>query len=483
MSHHDHAPRLADNFFTRRDFLRRCGMGMGTLALGSVLGQTLGVKAAETPDLNPLLPKSPQFPGKAKRVIHLFMNGGPSHVDTFDPKPQLTKYHGKELPVHLNTERKTGAAFGSPFNFQKYGESGIEVSDLFAKTAESIDDICVIRSMQADVPNHEPSLMLMNCGESRMIRPSMGSWVTYGLGSENQNMPGFITMCPGGYPIQESQNWQSAFLPGVFQGTYIDTKNTEIDKLIENIRNTYVTTKEQRSQLDLLKQLNVEHENRRQKDAQLEARVESFELAYRMQMDAADAFDIGREPQHIRDLYGPGVQGRQMLIARRLIERGVRFVQIWHGAGQPWDSHDDIEKNHRRLAEECDQGIGALLKDLKQRGMLEDTLVIWGGEFGRTPTVELPTPGSNQGKINGRDHNNHGFTMWLAGGGVKGGYVHGATDEFGFAAAENPVHVHDLHATILRLLGFDHEKLTYRYAGRDFRLTDVHGKVVDDIIA
>jgi len=483
MSHHDHAPRLADNFFTRRDFLRRCGMGMGTLALGSVLGQTLGVKAAETPDLNPLLPKSPQFPGKAKRVIHLFMNGGPSHVDTFDPKPQLTKYHGKELPVHLNTERKTGAAFGSPFNFQKYGQSGIEVSDLFAKTAESIDDICVIRSMQADVPNHEPSLMLMNCGESRMIRPSMGSWVTYGLGSENQNMPGFITMCPGGYPIQESQNWQSAFLPGVFQGTYIDTKNTEIDKLIENIRNTYVTTKEQRSQLDLLKQLNVEHENRRQKDAQLEARVESFELAYRMQMDAADAFDIGREPQHIRDLYGPGVQGRQMLIARRLIERGVRFVQIWHGAGQPWDSHDDIEKNHRRLAEECDQGIGALLKDLKQRGMLEDTLVIWGGEFGRTPTVELPTPGSNQGKINGRDHNNHGFTMWLAGGGVKGGYVHGATDEFGFAAAENPVHVHDLHATILRLLGFDHEKLTYRYAGRDFRLTDVHGKVVDDIIA
>jgi hypothetical protein len=483
MSHHDHAPRLADNFFTRRDFLRRCGMGMGTLALGSVLGQTLDLKAAEAPDLNPLLPKAPQFPGKAKRVIHLFMNGGPSHVDTFDPKPQLTKYNGKELPVHLNTERKTGAAFGSPFNFQKYGQSGIEVSDLFAKTAESIDDICVIRSMQADVPNHEPSLMLMNCGESRMIRPSMGSWVTYGLGSENQNMPGFITMCPGGYPIQESQNWQSAFLPGVYQGTYIDTRNTEIDKLIENIRNTYVTTKEQRGQLDLLKQLNIEHENRRQKDAQLEARVESFELAYRMQMDAADAFDIGREPQHIRDLYGPGVQGRQMLIARRLIERGVRFVQVWHGAGQPWDSHDDIEKNHRRLAEECDQAIGALLKDLKQRGMLEDTLVIWGGEFGRTPTVELPTPGSNQGKINGRDHNNHGFTVWMAGGGVKGGYVHGATDEFGFAAAENPVHVHDLHATILRLLGFDHEKLTYRYAGRDFRLTDVHGKVVDDIIA
>ena len=483
MSEHDHAPRLDDQFFTRRDFLHRCGMGMGALAFGSVLGQTLAVSAADAPDLNPLMPKAPQFPGKAKRVIHLFMNGGPSHVDTFDPKPQLTKYHGRELPMHLNTERKTGAAFGSPFSFQKYGRSGIEVSELFAKTAESIDDICVIRSMQADVPNHEPSLLLMNCGEARMIRPSMGSWVTYGLGSENQNMPGFITMCPGGYPIQESQNWQSGFLPGVYQGTYIDTKHTELDKLIENIRNTYVTSKEQRAQLDLLKHLNNEHENRRQKDTQLEARVQSFELAYRMQMDAADAFDIGREPQHIRDLYGAGVQGRQMLIARRLMERGVRFVQIWHGAGQPWDSHDDIEKNHRRLAEECDQAIGALLKDLKQRGMLEDTLVIWGGEFGRTPTVELPTPGSNQGKINGRDHNNHGFTMWMAGGGVKGGHVHGATDEFGFAAAEKPVHVHDLHATILRLLGFDHEKLTYRYAGRDFRLTDVHGKVVDEIIA
>jgi hypothetical protein len=483
MSHH--APRPDDLFFSRRKFLQHCGMGLGGLALGSILGQALGLQAgASETNLNPLLPKTPHFPVKAKRVIHLFMNGGPSHVDTFDPKPSLTKYNGKELPMHLATERKTGAAFASPFAFEKRGKSGIEVSELFAKTAESIDDICVIRSMYANVPNHEPSLMLMNCGEARLVRPSLGSWLTYGLGSENQNMPGFITMCPGGYPIQESQNWQSGFLPGVYQGTYIDTKNTDLDKLIENIRNSSVSSKEQRAQLDLLQQLNAEHLRQRQNDAQLEARVQSFELAYRMQMDAADAFDITREPAGIREMYGDGVQGRQMLIARRLIERGVRMVQVWHGQGQPWDSHDEIEKNHKRLAGECDQAIGALLKDLKQRGMLDDTLVIWGGEFGRTPTVEIATPGStNAGVKNGRDHNHHGFTMWLAGGGVKGGYVHGATDEFGFKAAENPVHVHDLHATVLRLLGFDHEKLTYRYAGRDFRLTDVHGNVVKEVIA
>ena len=456
---------------------------MGAMALGSLFGKTLGLQAAETANLNPLAPKLPHFAAKAKRVIPLFANGGPSHVDTFDPKPELTKWHGKEIPNTLPTERKTGAAYKSPFAFKKYGKSGIEVSDLFAKTAESIDDICVIRSMRADVPNHEPSLLLMNCGESRLVRPSMGSWLTYGLGSENQNMPGFIAMCPGGYPIQESQNWQSGFLPGVFQGTYIDTKHTDVDKLIENIRNDRVTLREQRDQLDLLQQLNAEHAKRRSNDAQLEARVQSFELAYRMQMDAADAFDISKEPQAIRDLYGHGTQSRQLLIARRLIERGVRFVQVWHGEGQPWDSHDDIEARHRQLAGESDQGIGALLKDLKQRGLLEETLVIWGGEFGRTPTVEMPTPGSNAGKVNGRDHNHHGFTMWLAGGGVKGGTVYGSTDEFGFKAAENPVHVHDLHATLLALLGFDHEKLTYRYAGRDFRLTDVHGKVVREIMA
>jgi hypothetical protein len=411
------------------------------------------------------------------------MNGGPSHVDTFDPKPALDKYHGQPIPLQLRTERKTGAAFRSPFTFQKHGQSGIEVSELFPHVASCIDDIAVIRSMHADVPNHEPSLMLMNCGEARLIRPSMGSWVTYGLGSENQNLPGFIAMCPGGYPIQETQNWQAAFLPGVFQGTYLDTKHTDIEKLVEHVKNNFVPLAEQRRQLDLLRRLNERHLERRQQDAQLEARIQSFELAYRMQLDAADAFDISREPRHVRDLYGPGVQGRQMLIARRLLEKGVRFIQVWHGQGQPWDNHDDIEVNHRRLAKESDQAVGALLKDLKQRGMLDETLVIWGGEFGRTPTVELPTPGANQGKTNGRDHNHYGFSVWLAGGGVKGGQAYGATDEFGFAAVENRVHVHDLHATLLRLLGFDHEKLTYHHAGRDFRLTDVHGRIIQELIA
>jgi len=412
------------------------------------------------------------------------MNGGPSHVDTVDPKPTLERMHGQPLPMsNLPTERRTGAAFRSPFKFQKYGKSGIEVSELFAKTAESIDDIAVIRSMHADVPNHEPSLLLLNCGEARLVRPSMGSWVTYGLGSDNQNLPGFIAMCPGGYPIQESQNWQAGFLPGVYQGTYIDSQFTDIEKLIENIRNNYVSGEEQRRQLDLLQSLNRRHADKRQNEAQLEARIQSYELAYRMQMDASDAFDVSKEPQYIRDMYGPGTQARQILIARRLIERGVRFVQLWHGAGQPWDNHDDLEVNHRNLARQCDQAIGALLKDLKQRGMLDETLIVWGGEFGRTPVVELPTPGANAGKVNGRDHNHWGYTTWLAGGGVKGGQVYGSTDEFGFKAAEKPVHVHDLQATILALLGFDHEKLTFRYAGRDFRLTDVHGHVVKDLIA
>lgn len=480
MGHHAFNPEHAA--LTRREFLGRCGMGMGAVSLATLLGGSLG--AAETAALtNPLAPKQPHFAPRAKRIIHIFANGGPSHVDTFDPKPSLDKFHGKEIPLQLRTERKTGAAYKSPFKFKKRGQSGIEVSELFDHVAESIDDICVMRSMHADVPNHEPSLMLMNCGDARLVRPSMGSWVTYGLGSENQNLPGFIAMCPGGYPIQESQNWQGGFLPGVYQGTYINTEHTAIEKLIENIRNHHTPLSEQRAQLDLLQKLNARHQQKRKDDAQIEARIQSFELAYRMQMDATDAFDISREPENIRKMYGEGTQARQLLIARRLLERGVRFVQVWHGAGQPWDNHDDLEVNHRRLAKESDQPIGALLKDLKQRGMLKDTLVIWGGEFGRTPTVELPTPGSNAGKINGRDHNHYGFTMWMAGGGVKGGHVHGATDEFGFQAVDKKVHIHDLHATILHLLGFDHEKLTFRHAGRDFRLTDVHGNLVKEIVA
>lgn len=473
---------------SRRELLRRSGMGFGILGLAGLMASEGMLSPDEAAGasgyINPMSPKPPQFPVRAKAVIHIFANGGPSHVDTFDPKPALEKYAGKPLPSeNLRTERKTGAAFPSPFKFKKYGQSGIEVSEIFSHVGECIDDIAVIRSMHADVPNHEPSLMLMNCGESRQVRPSMGSWVTYGLGTENQNLPGFIAMCPGGYPIKDAENWQAAFLPGAFQGTYIDSKHTEIDKLVQFIRNRDLAPIEQRRQLDLAQELNRRHAAQRQNDPALAARIHSFELAYRMQLEASDAFDVSREPKHILDMYGPGVQARQILVARRLVERGVRYVQLWHGNGQPWDNHDDLEKNHRRLAGECSQAIGALLKDLKQRGLLDQTLVIWGGEFGRTPVVELPSAGNNAGKVNGRDHNHYGFTTWLAGGGVKGGQVYGATDEFGFQAVENRVHVHDLHATLLQLLGFDHKKLTYRYAGRDFRLTDVHGEVVQALIA
>jgi hypothetical protein len=473
----------SENFVvTRRQMLGKCGMGMGALMLGSVLHDAMG-GSAQAASANPLFPKSPDFVPRTKRVIHLFMNGGPSQVDTFDPKPMLAKYAGKPVPLHYQTERKTGAAFPSMFKFQKYGSSGIEVSSLFPRVGQCVDDICIIRSMKSDLPNHEPALLLMNCGEARQVRPSMGSWITYGLGSENQSLPAFIAMCPAGYPKQESQNWQAGFLPGCYQGTFIDTQYSAADKIVQNIHNGQLTPKEQRHQLDVLRRLNRRHMELRQNESQLEARIQSFEMAYRMQAEASEAFDVSREPKHIHDLYGPGVQARQILIARRLLERGVRFVQVWTGEGIPWDSHDDIERHHRLLAKNCDQAIAALLIDLKKRGMLDDTLVIWGGEFGRTPTVELPAPGANNGHNNGRDHNSYGFTIWLAGGGVKGGHVHGATDDFGFAAVDKPVHVHDLHATLLALLGLDHLSLTYRYAGRDFRLTDVYGEVVEGIMA
>ncbi len=488
MSHHK--PRLDEHFLTRREFLSRMGNGFAMLGLAGVAGpQALAATVNAASGTNaamaqsPLAPHAPQFPAKAKRVIFLFMNGGPSQVDTFDPKPKLLEYAGKPIPLDLRTERKTGNALPSPFKFAKHGQSGIEVSDIFPNVAKHVDDMCIIRSMHADVPNHEPSLLLMNCGEARLVRPSMGSWVTYGLGTENQNLPGFIAMCPGGYPIQETQNWQSGFLPGVLAGTYIDPKHTDIEKLVSNVRNHNLTTDDQRAQLDLVQQLNARHLKQRQNDGQLESRIQSFELAYRMQSDATDAFDVDKESAETKAMYGGGDFARACLISRRLAERGVRFIQLYHGAGQPWDNHDDIESGHRSLANQSDKPIAALLTDLKRLGMLEETLVIWGGEFGRTPVVELPTPGANAGKMNGRDHNHHGFTMWMAGGGVKGGTVYGATDEFGFAAQDKPVHVHDLHATILQLLGFDHTKLTYRYAGRDFRLTDVHGNVVKALLA
>lgn len=479
-----HARKGADDFIlNRRDFLLRTGMGFGALGFTALLGAEES-RGGESSFLNPLAPKTPHFAPRAKRVVHIFLNGGCSHIDTFDPKPALEKHAGKMLPgEHLKTERPTGSAFPSPFKFEPRGRSGIEVSELFPKIAECVDDMCFIRSMRADVPNHEPSLMLMNTGDARFVRPCVGSWVTYGLGSESQNLPGFISMCPGGYPVMGAQNWQSGFLPGIYQGTYIDTRKDDIHSMIEWIRNETVSSAGQRSQLDLLREINERHRQAREDDAELEARIQSFELAYRMQIEATDAFDVRKEPPAILELYGPGVQARQLLITRRLLERGVRFVQVWHGEGQPWDNHDDLAEGHARLAQQCDQGIAAFLKDLKQRGLLQDTLVYCCGEFGRTPTVELPTPGLNRGAINGRDHNPYGFTVWLAGGGVKGGFVYGATDEFGWKAVENPVHPHDLHATILHLLGFDHERLTYRHAGRDFRLTDVHGHVVREVIA
>jgi hypothetical protein len=467
-------PFLDNLNIPRRNFLASCGMGMGLSALAQLLNGQQG---------NPMLPKGPHFAPKAKRVIHLFMNGGPSHVDTFDPKPELTKWHGKILPDEnrLSTERKTGAAYRSPFTFKKHGQSGLPVSELFPHVAKHADDLCVIRSMRADVPNHEPSLMLMNCGDGRLVRPSMGSWITYGLGTENQNLPGFVVLCPNGYPITETQNWRSAFLPGIYQGTYVNPAQKAEEAIIPNLNPARSSTR-QSKQLQLLQKLNQAHQNTRDGDDQLDSRIRSFELAYRMQMEASGAFDVTKESPRVREMYGSGVHAKQCLMARRLVERGVRFVQLWHGKDQPWDSHDQIEKNHRKLAAQCDQAIGALLQDLKERGMLEETLVLWGGEFGRTPTVELPS-GSNAGTTSGRDHNHHGFTMWMAGGGVKPGHIHGATDPFGFKAVEDPVHVHDLHATMLHLLGFDHEELTYRYAGRDFRLTDVHGKVVTPLIA
>jgi hypothetical protein len=472
---------FADRFLTRRELLQACGMGMGALAFTQLATTTS--RADDKHIVNPLAPKPPHFAPKAKRVIHLFMNGGPSQVDTFDPKPMLTKYDGKPLPIHLKTERKTGVGFGSPFKFQKYGQSGIEVSELFPNVAQHVDDLCVIRSMRTELPNHEPSLLLMNCGDQRQVRPSLGSWLTYGLGTENQNLPGFVVLCPYGYPVSGTQNWTAGFLPSVYQGTYIDSKETEVDRLIEHIRNIHSSPAQQRTQLDLLAQLNRRYQLRRQEDATIEAQIQSYELAFRMQAEATDAFDIHKEPEAMRKLYGDTLYGRELLMARRLLERGVRFVQVWQGKDQPWDSHERLAAAHGRLAKATDQAIAALLADLKQRGMLDDTLVIWGGEFGRTPVVELTGSSGGTNRADwGRDHNNHGFTMWLAGGGVKRGHVHGASDEFGFAAEESPIHVHDLHATILHLLGFDHERLTYRYAGRDFRLTDVHGVLRNELL-
>jgi hypothetical protein len=448
----------------RRNFLQTIGAGFPMAAFAATA--------------NPLGVKSPHFPAKAKRIVYLFLNGGPSQVDTFDPKPMLAKFHGQPMPKgNLKTERKTGNLMRSPFEFRRSGQSGIEVSEIFPKTAGVIDEFTVIRSMYTDRPNHEPSLMLLNSGDKLSGRPSMGSWLTYGLGTENQNLPGFVVLCSG-LPVLGHQNWASNFLPAVHQGTYINLAEKDAQKLIGHIRNANSTPEQQRFELDLLATLNRKHQAGAGADPQLEATIQAAEIAYRMQAEAPEAFDITRETDAMRARYGTSDFSRGCLIARRLLERGVRMVQVYHGNFQPWDNHDDIEI-HRPLAEQADSAIAALIQDLKASGLLEDTVVLVGGEFGRTPAVEV---GGLVKVQNGRDHNNHGFTYLVAGGGFKRGFVYGATDDFGFASVENKVHIHDLHATLLHQMGFDHTKLTYRYSGRDYRLTDVAGNVVRDLL-
>ena len=466
----EHAPRLEDAFLTRRQMLKRAGMGMGAMSLAMMLGEGLfpsraSASASETVLANPLAPKAAHFAAKAKYVIHIFAAGGPSHVDTWDPKPSLAKYADQILPG-LN-----GLAYPSAFKFQKQGQSGVEVSELFPHLGTCIDDMCVIRSMWTDVPAHEPASKFMHTGSLQLQKPSMGSWVVYGLGTANQNMPGFISLGGG-----KADYRQAAFLPSLYQGVNVNySPNMPLNQVLLNIRNQFNSSDQQERQLDLARKLNTLHAENLHKEEQLEARIESFEMAFKMQTEATDAFDITHEPPAVRSMYGQSEMGAKLMVARRLVERGVRFVQVFDGG---WDHHGNLEQGIRRKAGGIDQPAAALIKDLKQRGLLDQTLIIWGGEFGRTVTRDK---GGNANP--GRDHNGRGFCTWMAGGGVKGGTTYGETDEFGARAAVNRVHVHDLHATTLALLGFDHKKLTYRYNGRDFRFTDNFGNVVQDVIA
>jgi hypothetical protein len=428
---------------------------------------------------NPFDPKPPHFAPKAKRIIYLMLNGGLSQVDSFDRKPALDRYDGQPMPGGgpPKTESSTGNLMRSPFQFRRYGQSGIEVSEIFPQIGKAIDNFCVIRSMHTDVPNHEPSLFMANCGAIQPGRPSLGSWLTYGLGTENRNLPGFVVLCPG-TPVVGPPLWESAFLPAVFQGTYLKNAETDPYKLIQNIRPAE-NESAQRKQIALLKSLNEEHLANRQGDSQLEAAISSMETAFRMQTEAPEAFDIRKESEATRARYGDSDFGRGCLLARRLAERGVRMVQMYFGNSQPWDNHEDIHV-HRRLAGQTDPAVAALIQDLADRGLLKETLVVLGTEFGRTPAVQ----NSSTIKLHaGRDHNSYGYTILLAGGGIRGGMTYGATDDFGYHAVENKVHVHDLNATILHLMGLDHMRLTYKYSGRDFRLTDVHGNVVNKILA
>jgi hypothetical protein len=468
---------------TRREMLTRIGAGFGTLGLAGVLtdGELLSqatVNAAMS--ASPLAPKMPHFAPKAKHVIQLFMPGGPSQVDTFDYKPEIAKNQGQRpgLVDRKSLRNTKNGLMPSPFGFKQYGDCGKWVSDIFPKVGECVDDICFIHSMHTDIPEHAGAILMMNLGHLQPSRPSMGSWLAYGLGTENRDLPGFVAMSPRAQPRGKLANWGNAFLPGAFAGTYVNIANMKPDQVIRDLKNQRLPRAQQRRQADLLTKLNKLHLEQQEQDQQLEASIQTMEMAFRMQFAVPEAFDLGKETKTTLDAYGSSEYAKGCLLARRLIERGVRTVQLSHsidGYDIAWDTgHGDIKGGHAKLAKACDQGIAALLKDLKQRGLLDETLVIWGGEFGRAPTSEGQK---------GRDHDHYGFTVWMAGGGVKPGFSYGATDQFGLSAVENRVHVHDLHATILHLMGLDHKKLTYRYSGRDFRLTDVHGHVVQEVIA
>jgi hypothetical protein len=460
---------------TRRDLLRRAGGGFGMLGLAGALNAAGWL----TPAAYAGPSRGAHFAPRARRVIFLFMNGGPSHVDTFDPKPALANYASEKPADNLPRRAKAGY-MPSPFKFSPQGQSGVVMSELFPNLAARADDLCVIRSMHTDVPNHEPGLLLMNSGNQQPIRPSMGAWVSYGLGCENENLPAFVVLATR-RPVVGPQLWSSSFLPGEHQAMAVNTSDFQVDKLVTNLRRPGVASGDPREQLDLLAALNRRHLDERGGDRALEAQIAAMETAYRMQAEASEAFDISREPETIRQSYGDTNFGRSCLLARRLVEHGVRFVQVYYlspGDNQPWDTHADNDNRHRRLCADSDRATAALLGDLKARGLLDDTLVIWGGEFGRTPYAQ---PDKNNKP--GRDHHHTGFSMLVAGGGVRGGLMYGSTDELGMHAVENRVHVHDLHATVLHLLGIDHEKLTFHYSGRDFRLTDVHGTVVKGILS
>ncbi len=450
----------------RRSMLRSAGAGFGMLPLAGMLQRT-GL-AAEQPALH--------FVPKAKRVVFLFMNGAPSHVDTFDPKPKLADVAG-EQPSGMKTK---GTGFmPSPFQFSKHGESGVVMSELFPQLRHHADDLCVLRSMHTDTPNHEPGLLMMHSGNQQPTRPCLGSWVSYGLGTENENLPGFVSICPG-LPVVGPQLWSSAFLPGNHQALSVNSSDLKLESLVANLKHPSMTRAQQRQQLDLVQQLNRLQMS--SADQELDSHIRSMELAFKMQTEASEAFDVSREPTYVRERYGDSLFANSCLLARRLLENGVRYVQVYYvdKNKQPWDSHKDNDNRHRKLCADSDRATAALLSDLKERGLLDDTLVIWGGEFGRTPYSQ-----TDQSKKTppGRDHHATGFSMFMAGGGVKGGMMYGKTDELGMHAVEDRVHIHDLHATILRLMGLDHTRLTYRYSGRDFRLTDVHGRVVEDILA